>query len=571
LAKIYTPLSEEEQAVPGGERDSLRELQAQLPDDYTVIHSANWVTRAAQQTSAYGEVDFVIIAPNGQALLIEQKNGALSWDGGKPYKQYGDRNCYPLTQVTRTRNNLLGCWQAVRAPFLTLHMMVYLPDFFVRRQVPTAINVEIIDSDNKDQLCERVKALLNSASRSRNQAEASVVVDFFLSQFDYRLDVGAVLEKQASAYRWRQNQYSQVISQLSFQPYHLLVEGAAGTGKTQLALDFFQSALSQGKKAAYLCQTRLLADTMASVLESGLQVCTLEAWAQRYLKLQIRHLPKAEKEQLVQEMDSGDDYYDRLLRHYPIPENLLLDMLILDEGQDITDAQFRFVRQFLSTEGRLVVCKDANQQTLPDDCFRFTPTVTLRLTESYRCTPEILAFTRMLTGMVPDSAATGVTVDPGTMLQSYRSVEDMVEYIANTVQLCLDAGLRLDQIIVLTAKAHSKSVFNEINRIGPWPLRWYAGSYTAQGQQIYRDGELAVDTLFRFKGMQRPAVILVEIDSDDWTEYRRRRLYSGCTRARIELKVLMTEQAKTAWEAWCASCVGNLEQQADTSSRTVQA
>ena len=56
----------------GREFDTLSILAAQLPDDYTVYHGVHW-TRIERRMSAYGEIDFIVLAPNGRILLIEQK------------------------------------------------------------------------------------------------------------------------------------------------------------------------------------------------------------------------------------------------------------------------------------------------------------------------------------------------------------------------------------------------------------------------------------------------------------------------------------------------------------------
>ena len=54
------------------EIETLEQLSRQLPDSYTVFHGVHW-TRLQNGFSVYGEVDFVVIAPNARVLLIEQK------------------------------------------------------------------------------------------------------------------------------------------------------------------------------------------------------------------------------------------------------------------------------------------------------------------------------------------------------------------------------------------------------------------------------------------------------------------------------------------------------------------
>jgi Nuclease-related domain len=55
---------------------TLHRLAAELPDDHAIFHGVHW-TRLDHGYSVFGEVDFIVVGPQGQAVLIEQKNGAL--------------------------------------------------------------------------------------------------------------------------------------------------------------------------------------------------------------------------------------------------------------------------------------------------------------------------------------------------------------------------------------------------------------------------------------------------------------------------------------------------------------
>ena len=50
---------------------TLRRLAAELPDDHAVFHGVHW-TRLDHGYSVFGEVDFIVVGPQGQAVLIEQ-------------------------------------------------------------------------------------------------------------------------------------------------------------------------------------------------------------------------------------------------------------------------------------------------------------------------------------------------------------------------------------------------------------------------------------------------------------------------------------------------------------------
>ncbi len=93
--------------------------------------------------------------------------------------------------------------------------------------------------------------------------------------------------------------------------------------------------------------------------------------------------------------------------------------------------------------------------------------------------------------------------------------------------------------MVLTVHGLRRSPFWEAGSVGDVPLRKFADEYTEDGHQIYTQGRLLFDTVYRFKGQQSPAVILVDVDFPDWTQGRAQRvLYTGMTRARQHLEVV---------------------------------
>ena len=69
---------------------TLRRLAAELPDHYSVFHGAHW-TRLDHGYSVYGEIDFIVVGPEGQAVLIEQKSGALEETPEGLVKRYKDK------------------------------------------------------------------------------------------------------------------------------------------------------------------------------------------------------------------------------------------------------------------------------------------------------------------------------------------------------------------------------------------------------------------------------------------------------------------------------------------------
>ncbi|MBS4098303.1 MAG: ATP-binding domain-containing protein [Sulfuricella sp.] len=60
---------------------------------------------------------------------------------------------------------------------------------------------------------------------------------------------------------------------------------------------------------------------------------------------------------------------------------------------------------------------------------------------------------------------------------------------------------------------------------------------------IWSNGELTVESIYRFKGQSAPAVILSEVAITELTEKECRKLFVGMTRAQLNLQVVLSVQA----------------------------
>src|SRR5690606_2549190 len=112
----------------------------------------------------------------------------------------------------------------------------------------------------------------------------------------------------------------------------------------------------------------------------------------------------------------------------------------------------------------------------------------------------------------------------------------------------LDQGFALDDITVLSYHGYTSSALLAQDQLGPWRTRRFASRYDEHGNQQYTDGELRIESLHRFKGLQSPAVVLSEIDFDELDDEARRRLYVGMTRAKLALALVLTPVAMRALE-----------------------
>ena len=67
--------------------------------------------------------------------------------------------------------------------------------------------------------------------------------------------------------------------------------------------------------------------------------------------------------------------------------------------------------------------------------------------------------------------------------------------------------------------------------------------YDSGGIAVWTDGDLLVDSVFRFKGQAADAVVVTEVDFEQFTLRERRRLFVALTRARLQVALVTTERA----------------------------
>ena len=70
-----------------------------------------------------------------------------------------------------------------------------------------------------------------------------------------------------------------------------------------------------------------------------------------------------------------------------------------------------------------------------------------------------------------------------------------------------------------------------------------SGEYDLFGNPQYRDGDVLLDSVYRFKGQSAPCVILTEVDFGTLDERAARKLFVGATRATMKLIVVASQRA----------------------------
>jgi superfamily I DNA and RNA helicase len=119
---------------------------------------------------------------------------------------------------------------------------------------------------------------------------------------------------------------------------------------------------------------------------------------------------------------------------------------------------------------------------------------------------------------------------------------DQPRVVARIVASLLKSGFTYDDIVILTCHGIQNSAFSDLDDVGGAKLRLFTGEYDAHRNQVLRSGRLTFESVYRFKGQEAPAVILVDVDpppgQPERLLRRQRVLYVGMTRATVRLAVV---------------------------------
>jgi hypothetical protein len=520
-----------------GELETLLRLEKQLPDDYTIYHHVHWSLERPRFT-IYGEIDFIVVNRAGRALAIEQKDGALVEGQDGLVKHYNDGDKSVVRQIHRSLDGLRDKFQQAhgRSAKLDLDYLLLCPDHRLLRSAAAGLDPSrIVDVSRVNQLPAIIQELLG-AGAAAGGSDFDRVSRFLDQAFDLVPDVSTYIASQERTFARLTSGLNRVVSGLAFQPFRLRLSAPAGSGKTQVAHDFYTRAAAASKRVAYICFNRPLAMRVLRSVPAGGTVNTYHGFLHRFLE---------SIGEVVNFADASRDrkFWSRIQERVltaDIPETDKFDCLIVDEGQDFEPEWWQILRLFLTDDAAVLWLEDDDQNLYGRRPGELDGFVAYRDQRNFRTPLSIARFIQktLESDFEPANSLPGL----GVVVHTYQQPMDQVALIAHRVNELVRIGFKSDDVVVLSCRGLESATLHDIDAVGSLRLRRFTGDYDAAHNQIYTDGQLLFDTVFRFKGQQAPAIILMDIDQrlSDASRWRPI-LYCGMTRAMVRLELLVQD------------------------------
>jgi hypothetical protein len=525
---------------PDSEHATLNRLAVALSAEYTVFHGIHWA-RIDQANPVYGEIDFIVMNRHGRLLAIEQKDAPVTIVRNELVVHYRSqlKPKFVLTQVTRNLNGLRSSFERSHpGRSLTVDHLLYLPESHVSGELPAGVDASrVVDASNAVNLVSIIEGLFeaNPTPQGSHPADPLDIHNFLSQRFGAMPHIGLLGERARSFSSRLSAGLATWASRLSLTPHRLHVKGTAGSGKTQLALQELQRAHRARQPSLYVCYNRRLSEAMKESAPTSAQVVTLHEMGREFLKAAGESVD-------FQDPNVYNCMAAAVIQYAPLLQNSL-GSLVIDEAQDFEDAWVRALLVMAGPDTRVFVLEDAAQKLYNRAALQLPDWAVLESPVNYRSPRAVVAFINDLELTDTPIEWGGAVLGEEPRVYEHDS-DSLLNALEQAVQDFLDEGFKPEQIAVLTLRGVANSplfALSADSQVAGLRFKRATGQFSKDGDAIYSEGELLLETVHRFKGQAADAVVLVgDIESLE-TEDQRRRAFVGLTRARLAVSVVCSE------------------------------
>ena len=536
MARIHpsTPISGPLGPGEYRERDVLRVLADGLPDSFDVFHNLPWSSMQGDRQT-FGELDLVVVAANASILLMEVKAGSINEDAhglSKTYGGHGDTKDIGY-QVRRQHSALMSRIKDGDLPKVSVQTLLVLPDHEIHSSTLAYPDEHIVDSKAYGKLCLRVLSAFQHAQETSDDRDR--VLDFFSNRFHVVPDVSTNISQVQHASALLASGLATWVPKISHQSNLFFIEATAGSGKTQLALKLLKDAVSNKQRCLYVCYNRPLADHLAQLAPAAVEVTT------------FHQLCRDHVERLGETIDfSATDAFEKITQAYVQASEQFtkrLDLLIIDESQDFDPAWAQAAIAQLKDSGRLYVMGDSGQQLYEREAFDLTDAVHVTCMDNFRSPQKVVHMINQLEltkePVVSRSPHKGETPVIHTWAQGKLNHLTALNQCLKNLWL---QGYHPEQVAVISFHGIKASEAFAQEELGGYKTKRFRG-YDREGNALWSEGALLVDTVYRFKGQSMPVIVLCEIDFEIFSDKEKRKLFVGLTRGQVRVDVVMSERS----------------------------
>lgn len=536
------------------ELDLFRSLGEQLGPDFVVLHSVAWIARPGGAGPREGETDILILHPTHGVLVVEVKGGRISLDYGDRTWSSTDRHGVvhpiknPFNQARRGKFAILEkitesrAWSKLGIGRFMVGYAVFLPDVgdSDRLKGPDAPGEIIGDRGDLTALSAWVDGAFRywageaQTARPIGKNGVDALVALFARVATTRPLLSARIGDEDAARLTLTERQASILDVLRRQR-RVMIAGGAGTGKTLIAREKAVRLAAEGLRTLLLCYNRGLADHLREQCTGieGLDVATFHQVCHRWVARAKERLGRDLLADARHALPGADEFHQQMPLALANAVDALgprYDAIVVDEAQDFGDEYWLPIEMMLTKpdESMLYVFLDENQDiyrrssnipvqgepmVLDRNC-RNTDAIHLAAYRHYKGTP--VEPPQILGVDVERLVATDLAAQAKSIggLVTRLVTEEAIDPHDIAILLC-DPGDRVERERALQRLPLPKTIrLGRIEDFGP--------------------AQLTVDTVARFKGLERGVIILWAFDRSN-PGADRETLYVGMSRAKSAL------------------------------------
>ncbi|MFO0585467.1 MAG: NERD domain-containing protein [Anaeromyxobacter sp.] len=514
-----------------GERTLWEALRKGLPKGWTAWHSL----RVKDKQGFLGETDFVLAHPERGLLVLEVKSGTVEQQGGH-WLQNGQRmERSPLDQALGFQKKLLSRLADARCQPPAWGAALVLPEVEVGEQ-PSQDDLagKVLGRNDLPWLSDALPALVERAlpPAGRGLGDWTAALHRLWGEtWSSKLSLGRRVEDGKAQRVALDDEQLGLLDFLAEQD-RVLVSGGAGTGKTLLAVEAARRERAHGHSVLLLCFTQPLKRWLeARVKGEGIDVHTASGLAKELATADGR----AWEFEGLTEGEIWKAYSERAAEVCQ-PR---WDAVIVDEAQDLTYEAWYLV-EALTPGKRLWAFHDPGQAYWPE---RTPPTKLLgkpfQLRRGQRSPAGVELLARRYLGEVAAGDAIEKAMKAGVLgLVACPDPSRTAAAVGAELDRLRREGVALSDIGVVSLRGQGAS--SAVHRA---PALGEHAFVTADAPDM--EDRLVADSFLRWKGLERPVVIVADVDPA--LKHFGTRMHIALTRALTGARVVAPPGPGGAW------------------------